>query len=56
MKNHLFKKENERLGMRRIMEFNLALFGKWCSRLKEECVSLWYKVLAAQYGRRGKDR
>jgi len=41
------------LGVRRIGEFNLALLGKWCWRMRVESRSLWYKVLAARYGEVG---
>jgi len=41
------------LGVRRIREFNSALFGKWCWRLLIEKESLWYMVLSARYGEEG---
>jgi hypothetical protein len=47
------KKENGGLGVRRIREFNFALLGKWCWRMKVEKMSLWYKVLVARYGEVG---
>ena len=39
--------------MRRIREFNLALLGKWCWRMRVENRSLWYRVLAGRYGEVG---
>jgi len=39
--------------VRRIQEFNLALFGKWCWRMRVENRSLWYRVLSARYGEVG---
>ncbi|KEH40613.1 hypothetical protein MTR_1g032320 [Medicago truncatula] len=44
------EEENGGLGVRRIWEFNLALLGKWCWKMRAEKRSLWYKVLAAGYG------
>jgi hypothetical protein len=38
------KKDNGGMGL---MEFNLALLGKWCRRALEERESLWYRVLSA---------
>lgn len=42
-------KESGGLGVRRIREFNLALLGKWCWRLREERERLWYIVLMTRY-------
>ncbi|XP_024636485.1 uncharacterized protein [Medicago truncatula] len=47
------KKEEGGLGVRRIQEFNLALLGKWCWRMRVENRSLWYRVLFARYGEVG---
>jgi len=44
------KKEDGGLGVWRIQEFNLALLGKWCWRMRVENRSLWYRVLAGRYG------
>ena len=44
---------NGRLGVRRIREFNLTLLDKWCWRLREEIRSLWIRVLAARYRKKG---
>ena len=41
------------MGVRRIREFNIALLGKWCWRLLEDNVSMWFRVLAARYGLEG---
>jgi hypothetical protein len=41
------------LWVRRIREFNVSLFGKWCWRLKGEKGCLWYIVLTARYGEEG---
>jgi len=32
-------------------EFNIALLGKWCWRLLVNRGSMWYRVLAARYGK-----
>jgi len=42
------------LGVRRIMEFNVALLGKWCWRLLVERESLWFKVISTRYGEEGR--
>jgi len=47
------KKEDGGLGVRRIREFNLALLGKWCWRMRVENRSLWYRVLTGRYGEVG---
>ena len=47
------KKEEGGLEVRRIREFNLALLGKWCWRMRVENRSLWYRVLSAKYGEVG---
>jgi len=46
-------RENEGLGVRRLKEFNLSLFGKWVWRMMEERGSLWYNVLCGKYGEEG---
>jgi len=38
------------LGVRRLKEFNLALFGKRYWMMLEERGSLWHRVLCARYG------
>ncbi|GAU21951.1 hypothetical protein TSUD_110910 [Trifolium subterraneum] len=38
------------LGVRKVKEFNVALLGKWCWRLKTERGGLWRRVLAHKYG------
>jgi len=43
-------KEVGGLGVRRIMEFNTALLGKWCWRELEDAHNLWCRVLSARYG------
>jgi len=43
-------KEVGGLGVRSIMEFNLALLGRWCWRFLVDRSSLWFRVLASQYG------
>ncbi|MCH92242.1 putative non-LTR retroelement reverse transcriptase [Trifolium medium] len=43
-------RENGGLGVRRVSEFNLSLFGKWWWRMLVEREGLWFKVLAAKYG------
>ena len=48
----MFQK-GECLGVWRIREFNLALLGKWCLRMRVEKSSLWYKVLVARYWEAG---
>jgi len=47
------KKEDGGLEVWRIREFNLALLGKWCWRMRVENRSLWYRVLAGRYGEVG---
>jgi hypothetical protein len=47
------RKEHGGLGVRQLREFNLALLGKWCWRMLEDRVGLWYRVLAARYGAEG---
>lgn len=44
------KKEVGGLGVRITKDFNVALLGKWCWRMREERDLLWYKVLVARYG------
>lgn len=44
-----FKKE-EGLGLTSIRHMNLAILGKWLSRVGEEEDSLWKSVLLAKYG------
>jgi len=39
--------------VQRIREFNLALLGKWCWRMRIENRILWYRVLSARYGEVG---
>ncbi|MCI15632.1 ribonuclease H protein, partial [Trifolium medium] len=38
------------LGVRKVKEFNVALWDKWCWRLKTERDSLWRHVLFHKYG------
>ncbi|GAU49673.1 hypothetical protein TSUD_91110 [Trifolium subterraneum] len=38
------------LGVRRLLEFNIALLGKWCWRMLVDREGLWFRVLAARYG------
>lgn len=47
------RKEDGGLGVRRLMEFNLALLGKWWWRILQERGNLWYRVLCARYGEEG---
>jgi exonuclease III len=47
------RKENGGLGVRRLMEFNIALLGKWWWRILQERDNLWYRVLCARYGEEG---
>lgn len=47
------KKENGGSGVWGIREFNLALLGKWCWRMRVENRSLWYTFLAARCGEVG---
>lgn len=42
------KKEVGGLGGRIIKDFNVALLGKWCWRMREEKDMLWYRVLVAR--------
>lgn len=47
------EKEFRGLRVRRIREFNVAILGKWCWRLREEKERLWHRVLPAHYGEVG---
>lgn len=47
------KKEVGGLGVWITKDFNAALLGKWCWRMREERDLLWYKVLVARYGEIG---
>jgi hypothetical protein len=45
------------LRIRRVREFNIALLGKWCWRMREEGAGLWKQVLEHKYGvRKGQIR
>jgi len=44
------KKEDDRLGVRQLREFNLALLGKWCWKMLVDRGGFWYRVLTARYG------
>ncbi|MCH91168.1 cytochrome P450 [Trifolium medium] len=45
------------LGVRQLMEFNLALIRKWCWRMLMDSGGLWFRVLATRYGmKRGRLR
>ncbi|GKV11739.1 hypothetical protein SLEP1_g22962 [Rubroshorea leprosula] len=46
-------KKDGRLGIKDLRRFNLALLGKWWSRLTDESVGLWKKILSAKYNREG---
>jgi len=48
-------KDHGGLRVRRLKEFNLALFGKWCWKMLVDTNSLWYKVLCAHCGQEGGD-
>jgi len=48
-----WSKEDGRLGVRRLREFNLSLLGKWCWRMLVYKDGLWYSVLKARYGEQG---
>jgi len=43
-------KEVGGLGVRRIMDFNLALLGKRCWRMVMDREGLWFRLLVAIYG------
>ncbi|GAU27873.1 hypothetical protein TSUD_159670 [Trifolium subterraneum] len=47
------RKEYGGLRVRQLREFTLALLGKWCWRLLVHTEGLWFRVLAARYGREG---
>ena len=47
------QKEEGGLGVWKLMEFNLALLGKWWWRILQERESLWYRVLCTRYGEEG---
>jgi len=53
MGHHLFEIWERSLGVRWLHEFNLALTGKWWSRMLEERESLWYNILIDQYSEEG---
>jgi hypothetical protein len=42
-------KEVDGLGVRRLKEFNIVLFGKWCWRCLVGRDGLWFKVLSSCY-------
>ena len=44
------RREYGGMGVRRLREFNIALFGKWCWRLLVDRDGLWRRVLVARYG------
>lgn len=46
-------KEGEGLGVKRLEEFNLSLFGKWCWRMLIDRDGLWYRVLKVRYYEEG---
>ena len=46
-------KEEGGLGVRRLREFNIALFGKWCWHMLVDKEGLWYRALKARYSEEG---
>jgi len=46
-------KEEGGLGLRRLLQFNLSLLGKWCWRILNEQDGPWYRVFKARYGEEG---
>lgn len=47
------QRESGGLWVKRLMDFNVSLLGKWVWRVLEERESLWYKVFPARYGEVG---